>query len=260
MDYTRTQAIEKQLLDYYILKEYVLAGKRRGYAAKVQKDLADTHEVLVKEHNVLSRVKAIRAGDPLRPSADVSGTPSSREGKDQNYAAFVSLVDIFLPRVTERAYVGLPANQLDYISHRIGGRIVAVERHLDRVRELQKLNSFIRSRRPGASLKVVHGDIWEILSGSEEKFNVFDLDLMCPIEERNMRWAKAIFDAARPGRSLLHLTTTCGRSITQRQHEKYTNRFRSNLARVGFEPFGSSSFLYRDRATPMRCERFVLSK
>jgi hypothetical protein len=260
MKYARPKANSKQLLDYYVLKEYVLTDKRRGYAARVVKNLADSHAIKVQERDVYRRVERVLAGDSLRPSADVSGTPSIREGKDQNYAAFISLVDIFLPRAEKRAYVGLPANQLDDIASRIGGSILAVERDSQRTVELEKFKNFIQKRRRDANLNVASSDIWMLLQGCKDRFNIFDLDLMCPLTEDTFNWAEAVYRAAQPGFTVLNLTTTVGRSITKKNYERRVTWFSRNLCSAGFKPVGNSRFPYRDRHTPMRCERYVLYK
>ena len=260
MDRTLSSTSAKQLLDYYILKEYVLKDARRGYAAKVVKNLADSHAIRLQERDVYSRVKRVRAGDTLRPSADVSGTPSVREGKDQNYAGFLSLVDVFQPRVEERCYIGLPANQFDVIASKIGGSIFAVERNRERAEELEKFKSFIQKRRRKVSLTVANCDIWILLQTLANEFNIFDLDLMCPMQEDTLEWAEVFYHSAKPGMSILNLTTIVGRVITAEEHEKRVNWFNRNLHSVGFKPIGRSRFVYRDRAHPMRCERYVVYK
>lgn len=260
MDHTLSKASSKQLLDYYVLKEYILTDVRRGYAARVRKNLADSHAIRIQENDVYSRVKRVLTGDSLRPSADVSGTPSTREGKDQNYAGFISLVDVFHPRAEERSYVGLPANQLDHIAGRIGGSIVAVERNPERAKQLRKFKSFIRKRRRKVSLEIANCDIWTLLQEQQNMFNIFDLDLMCPIPEDTFHWAEAIYNAAQTGVSVINLTTVVGRVISIKNHEKRVNWLNRNLCSVGFKPIGGSRFSYRDRSTPMRCERYVLYK
>ena len=260
MDRLSSNTSSRQLLDYYLLNEYVLQDARAGYAAKVKGTLAASHAIRVKERDVYQRVQRILAGDSIRPSGDVCGTPALREGKDQNYAGLLSIMDIFHPRTESRSYIGLPANQLDVVADRIKGRIVAVERDPARAQQLEKLKNFVVKRRPHVRVEVVNDDIWSVLQKRSREFNVFDLDLMCPMPEDSFEWAESVYNAAQPGFSVLHLATTVGRVLSDEDYEKRIVWFNRNLHSVGFKPAGCSRFSYRDRRTPMRCERYVLFK
>ena len=217
--------------------------------------------------NVYQHYQRVLAGTPLRPSADVDGTPSVREGKDQNYAGIISLVDIFLPRREDRCYVGLPANQLDTIASNIGGSIVAVERDPKRAGQLEQLKKFTEMRH-NVRIEVVNDDIICYLSRynseieeyeNENKYNIFDLDLMCHLPSYPY-FTDYLYRTAKLGFSLIHITTCVGRKITVDEYETRVVRFSRSLASSGFESIGHSRFSYRDRITPMRSERFIVRK
>jgi hypothetical protein len=260
MDKTLSKTSAKQLLDYYLLNEVILNDNKRGFPARVKGVLAKNHSIRVTGTNVYQHYQGVLAGNPLRPSADVDGTPSIREGKDQNYAGIISLVDILLPKREMRRYVGLPANQLDVIASTISNSIVAVEYKPDKASKLKQFAQFVTQMRRNTRINVINDDIWSYLQTSEEKFNIFDLDLMCCLPKVSLKWAQAIWHSALPGVSVVHLTTTVGRKITVDSYETNVVRFTGNLNSVGFKSLGHSRFSYRDRVIPMRCERFVLKK
>ena len=264
MDHTLSQTSAKQLLDYYLLNECILKDKKRGFGARVMGTLEQNHSIRVKEVDVYQRFKGVLAGNPLRPSADVNGTPSTREGKDQNYAGLIALVDIMLPRKQMRYYVGLPANQLDFIATSVGGNITAVEKVPERAQKIAQFAKFVTKMRNNMLINVVNDDVWSYLQTTSEKFNVFDLDLMCHLPDDSSSWANAIHLAARPGVSVAHVTTCIGRGkfdgLTEEKYETRVVRFIGNLISAGFKSLGHSRFSYRDRITPMRCERLVLKK
>lgn len=254
---------ERQLLDYYVSKELKDGSPVHGYARRVQKNLADSHAIHLGATNVYQRVERVFAGDRLRPSADVDGTPSSREGKDQNYAGFLSLVDVFIPNRYERAYIGLPANQLDVIASQIGGPVLAVERDPERAQGLEQLNKLVEQRRTHkeGAVQIICDDIFNVMKGWKgHNLNVIDLDLMCALPEQSLPWVKAISNCAARGKVVVNLTTTLGRSLSKANYENHLFRFNFNLASAGFITVGNSSFSYRDRVFPMRCERYVLER
>jgi len=259
MDLLQPKRIKKQLLDYYIVQEGILHERPRGYARKVCSKMKSLHKVNICPKTVYSRVKGVIQGDRLVPLADVDGNPSHREGKDRNYAGFEAILDIVLPNLEDRDYLGLPANQVDSALGYAGGNIVICERDENRSQELRQIAKFLYKCRKRAIL-ILNSNIWDYMNQTKSMFNVFDFDLMCVIPYYSWTWAKSLYRAAKPGPNVVNLTTTCGRIITEEEYENRRARFERGLVNQGFQLGGKSYFRYSDRTAPMRTARYVLVK
>ena len=253
-----------QLLDYYLAKELKDGVLPRGYSKRVLKNLAENHEISLQGRHVYQRVTRVFAGDTLRPSSDINGTPSDREGKEKNYAGVFSLMDVNLPKRNELAYIGLPSNQLDVIAARVGGLVVAVEKKPKKAQELEQLNKLVKQRRPSqeGEVKVLCDNIFNVMqSWKGRDFNFIDLDLMCNMPRDPLPWVKAIYHCAARGNVLVHVTTCIGRTISEKEYETNLNTFNNCLDSVGFTIVGKPSrYGYWDRIIPMRCERYILQR
>lgn len=251
------------LLDYYLINE-IDNNLPRGYSRRVVNNLA-THRVTLSPATIYSRVKKIISGDTIiRPSADVNGSPSARDGKDQGYAGFWSLVDIAIPDRNQRYYIGLAANQLDVVrSHISYSSITVCEKLSERADNLCHLAGLAERFRPGPRVDIVVGDIFKQIGKEENKYNIFDLDLMCqlPEEKKINKWVKKIYRASYPGKVVIGITTGIGRTGNTRERYKFrADYLQRALESVGFQDVGCSRFAYRDRRIPMRSERFILTK
>ena len=253
----------RQLLDYYLLDE-LMDGQQRGYSARVSARLAQSN-IKMSSQVVYARAKNILSGKTtVVPSADVNGTPSARIGKDQNYAGFWTMVDLAIPFPETRKYVGLPANQIDVVRERVAspGSLVVCEMDATRADKFFRLAQFLHEVRPGPRIEVEVEDIFRVMDRETNRFNIFDLDLMCclPKSEELESWAKIIYKSALPGKSVVNLTATVGRGITDKEHLYRSTIFRDMLQFAGFEETGASLWSYRDRQIPMRATRLILNK
>jgi len=265
-----------QLLDYFIGEEILLkfdpewtdSSSRRWNTS--YKEHIDKIERTLKQYNVnISRQKILaRSGDLIKgrgvfkPLGDYNGTPGTREGKDQSYAAFWALVDVFIPRRWERSYLGLAANQLDVIRTHIGLKtIVVVERDKDKAEAMKTLAERCSTERWFPQVEIRNEDIFDVMMREENRFNVLDLDLMTFLPEDSIDWAKAImYCTVDHGPTVVNITTCIGRIITAEQYRKNVETLKDNLGKVGISLVGKSSFGYKDRVIPMRSEKLILTK
>lgn len=251
------------LLDYYLTRE-IENNLPWGYSTRVVNNLAK-HKIRTSRNIVFARARRIVSGKAvLTPSADVDGTPSAREGKDQCYAGFWTLVDIALPNTRERHYIGLAANQLDVVRSKTTSPIITVcELDPRRAIELANLAEVIERFRPGPKVQIVARDIFKEIENNQARYNIFDLDLMChlPDEKKIAEWTKKIYFASIPGKIVIGITTAIGRKgNTEERYNRRTVFLRHALESAGFQELGYSRFAYRDRIVPMRSERFILTK
>jgi putative hemolysin len=249
------------LLDYYLINELV-EGLPRSFPKRIQYKLT-LHNVSVSKNTVYVRAHKILKGAVIHPAADVSGSPAARVGKDQAYAGFWTLIDIVLPNPAERHYIGLPANQLDVVCHNIGStKITVCEHDFSRYEKLMDLSRLLNMTRPGPQIDLLFDDIFSVIDSVENRFNIFDLDLMCNLPKglRLEYWATSIYRASSLGTVVLNLVTTIGRSITEREYRDRKELFNQLLKEAGFTKLVCSSFAYRDRRVPMRVEKYVLRK
>jgi len=259
--HTSNQRTTNQLLDYYLIPE-LIEGRPAGYATRVQGRISE-HNIVVSKSTIYSRAQRVINGTTtLHPSAEFHGVPGNREGKDQNYSGFWSMLDCFIPR-EERFYIGLPSNQIDRIKEQVGGWIFVCERDTDHAEQLKHLAAIISARPHNqAQIIVIHGDIFNFME-TNIKFNVFDLDLMqnLPDEFDLKWWVHLLRTSTLRGSTIgINLIATIGRSITEEEHNKRTIFFRDALRTEGFRELGYSRFAYRDRRIPMRAERFILKR
>jgi len=255
----------KQLLDYYLIPE-LLQGRPYGYAQRVQGKIS-AHNVVVSKSVIYSRACEVENGRAtLHPSAEFHGVPGQREGKDQNYAGFWAMVDMFIPDKSQRRYIGLPSNQIDKIREHVDGYMVVCERDKKLAIYLTQLALYLSKTRGGIMswprIMVYHGDIIQFLCYGCE-FNIFDLDLMqlLPKEEMLNTWVTSLRTSISRGTvAAINLITTIGRSITEEEYNKRVEYFREALEAQGLRELGYSRFSIRDRQTPMRAERIILKR
>ena len=214
---------QKQLQDYLLLKE-TLAGNPKGWVYRVQGFLRE-YQVYYSYQVIHSRGRALVKGSAVfNPSSDMKGVPGARDGKDRYYAGFWTAVDFTIPNPADRYYIGLPDKQLDMVCSKMGSnKVVACEMDIERYRELEKFTAFLRTSKPHLIISVQNRDIFEVLKGNRNSFNIFDLDLMVHLPRKREtldEWAKTIYEAAKPGRNVLGLVCSIGRKGTERDYQE----------------------------------------
>jgi hypothetical protein len=253
----------QQLVDYYLLDE-LRNGGRPGYAGRVVSQLAE-HKVYRTKAVIYSRARAIRSGKTLiSPSSDVNGTPAARDGKDKAYAGLWAMVDIAIPDLASRVYIGLAANQLDMVrSHTTFPYLRVCEKDVERSTRLVQIAELIERFKPGPKIDIINDDIFRTMSRVTNCYNIYDLDLMCqlPKESKIDRWVKKIYSSSGIGKVVLSITTSIGRKgNTEERYNQRAGYLRRALEQAGFQEVGYSRYAYRDRIVPMRSERFILNK
>lgn len=251
----------QQLIDYYLSKE-IIRGKRRGYARRIQGKLS-AHNINVSQNYIYQKAKSISTGKRvLTPAADVDGTPSTREGKDQNYAGFWALVDVHIPDKERRNYIGLAANQIDIVRSKVDGKLVVCELNRTRYNSLCRLKNGLKLE----AVKIVNRNIFDEMIDWSYNYgkglNVIDLDLMCslPQNEKGLEEiSHALWEAIwKEEKAVINLTTVLGHSINSLQYTYNIGRLEKLIEKYELKIEGKSSFGYRDRQTPMRAERYLL--
>jgi hypothetical protein len=250
-----------QYLDYYLLQELIDRCKP-GYVSRVQGKLSSIHNFTVSKGVIYSRIAKIRSTGKIRPAAEFNGIPGIREGKDQAYAGFWALADIFLSKKTSRRYIGLPANQITIIAEKVHGPILAIEKNIDLYQQQNKLVEIFDLKN---RVLLINNDIFKVLTDFQNilNFNIFDLDLMqaLPGLEGLKIWVKLIRSCCTAETPiLLNLAATIGRNITKEEHNNRVKILIETFKNNGLRIIGHSQFAYKDRQIPISTERFILKK
>lgn len=251
-----------QIIDYY-LQEEVKGGWQTGFATRVHGKISQHKNLIISKDKIYARATKIRKGeDYLRPASDFTNQPSPREGKDRAYEGFWALMDILIPSPENRHYIGLAANQIDSVRNRVQNNITVVENNRAKAANLKLLADSLNTS--GYKVDIKSTNVFRVLKskGAESQYNIFDLDLMCimPKKQQSEIWAKAIYNAAKPGANILHFAVCVGRSISIDEHDSRAIYLHDALVKVGFGDIVHSHFSYRDRFIPMRGERIVMTK
>lgn len=269
------RAEEIQCIDYFLGQE-IASGRveQRGYAQRVTRAVL-AHGHVVSKQQVYSRKNQVCVeGKILKPASFFAGRPTTRIGKDQNYHHLFGLWDQWVPR-DQRYYIGLPANQLDFIASQIETNqhwcpMVACELDPKTYQHMDQLRSFIfKNRNMRFYIGLRQQNIFDVMQDSVtrpggEKFNFFDLDLMIklPDDQELYDWAQAIYRSANTKTPvILHVSAYAARACTELEHRRCVKVLCDALEHVGFTTLGQPTHhIYQDSVMPMGCLRVVLKK
>ena len=247
-----------QLIDYYYINDL-----SKGCAQRIRKILQENHNIYLTYKYIQQRISQITKGEVvISPAAEFNGIPGGREGKDMNYAGLWTLIDILLPDVYSRSYLGLASNQIDKIRDKVKNQVVVCERDEKIYFKLTQLKDLIAQTKSFhmSKILVIHSDIFEYMEATKETFNIIDLDLMCNIPLKSFQlihWCKLLNKVSKDI-VIVSITNTIGRNITKVQHQQQINTFKNYLKRYFI--VSNSEFAYQDRRIPMRTNRMLLKR
>lgn len=185
-------------------------------------------------------------------ASDFNGKISARSGKDGMYREFDSVVSLM---IKDKKYVGLPANQIISVSRKYNS-VVACERDKHRFQFMDRLKGLFSL----ANVKLVRGDILQYLRETDERFSVFDIDMMTYVNQPRFVHDLAIGIAnAAADRAAICLVTCFGRKITRKGYEEIMPaRLIEKLRILGRNVIYSRSGEYVDQIIPMKFEFLVI--
>lgn len=175
----------------------------------------------------------------------------TRSGKDGVYKEFETLISCF---INDKHYVGLPANQLISVSRKYDS-VVACERN----KNMYSLMSMMKDNF-NLSSKIVKKNIIDYLMETEEKFSIYDIDLMTYIDRNNIieDLSNGICKTSFP-LSVICLISCCGRKITDEKYNSLMpNKFINELEKRNINIIYKKSGKYIDQISPMRYELLVI--
>lgn len=250
-----------QIINQIIYEEYILACKQKktNWTEKAQERLA-FYGIDIKQSTLYNYRLQLKSGIRAAMASSSFGSKLyeelvSRIGKDGMYKQIDLLVKIFLGNPQQVSYIGLPANQLLYMIQKYGN-VVACE--WDR-----KMFEFMRNLKarfaPNATAQVQYGDMFSYLEETENKFSLFDFDLMQHLHKEDIeRMAGAIVRTSKQT-SIINIASCVGRSRTEKEYKKIMPSMLINeLKKHGCITIHNYSDGYADRVTPMRYELLVV--
>ena len=226
------------------LKEYdinVSSGVLKSYKAQIKS-------------GVRNPISSSNFGNSL-----FGGSFSSRYGKDSMYGQFSLWEKIYL-KEDRKVYVGLPANQILFISQLYGPEnVFACDSNEYMIKFMSNLQVHF-SQEPYAN--VFYGNIFDFLSDTDVKFSVYDLDLMCHANSPGLvsQIARSVTETSKD-RAVVNVATSVGRWISE---EDYLNIMPNDLVceieKCGFKVVDVFSGGYNDRIIPMKYEFLAIER
>lgn len=259
---TRHRIINQVMYEEFI---YALIKKELHWEIKASERLSN-FGILLSPQTLLMNRKKIQSGerDPAC-IANFSGNISdgevytSRYGKDGMYKQLKMMVDLFT-NVSERVYIGLPANQILSVIKEYGYRnVVACDKNEGMVSFMFNIQRYFGS--PGKFATTLNQDIFEYLETTERKFSVYDFDLMCHITAENLvdKLASSVMKTSMD-RCVVNIATTIGRKIDELTYRLIMPNDFMNAIKDKMNVIHHYSDGYNDRIIPMRYEMFVLDR
>jgi hypothetical protein len=256
------QVIYKEF--YSANKDWWYTGKyNHSWANKASERLKKDHGVEVAPSTLMAHLRNIKNGtrDGVAASDFTTGfsiesKPLSRYEKDAMHARMEMLEHQFLEKPLY--YVGLPANQIVAVSTRYDS-VVACEKNEEMYLFMNHIDIHINRRRKTA---VWEKDILDFLEHTEERFNVFEFDLMVAINPRLVRRIVSCIEKTAMRRALIAIISVGGRQITAAEYETLMpNMLKTELGNRHFSEVAKSfSGKYKDHKTPMRYELLVIER
>lgn len=251
-----------RLVNFIIYSEYIQSKveHRDDWAIRAASWLKNRYNIERSPNTLKSILTDIRNG--TRNAICASGfigdvEPKSRYEKDVMYGKFDTYIHEFIKEPL--CYVGLPANQLVYVSQRYDS-IVACEHEKVMAMFMEDLNKFIIKNK---DITVERKDIFKYLEGTSNRFNVFDLDLMEALTTERIEYIAKSIKKTAMNRSAILLVSIGGRHITMKNYkELMPGNFINELERDGVwkvinVPFSGR---YKDIKMPMCFEILILER
>lgn len=254
-----------RIVNFSIYNEYVKAKRegRKDWADRASRWLCDKHGIVRTPGTLIGMLASIRNGS--RAAISASGfigddlDPQSRYEKDAMYARFEVYIHEFLHGIPTY-YVGLPANQLVSVAQKYNST-VACEREPSMAIFMRDLNRFVVKN---VNVRVEPVDIFDYLSVTKNKFNVYDLDLMEALNAGRVEYISSLIKRTALDRAVIVLVSVGGRHITKKEYDQLMpSKFVENIEEnhewkiINSAPFCGR---YKDIKMPMRFVVLVIEK
>ena len=202
---------------------------------------------------------SLQQRDPVCASAFSEKSPNglaSRSGKEVMYGQMELFENTFLvPSGISLAYIGLPANQILCVIKKYGGRVWACERDPKMLRFMLFLKTKFF---PDSAAHLISGDMFGFLAETEERFTVFDIDLMMYMREPIVDKLAALIHRTAGQRAVICVASCIGRKITE---DEYKELMPSRLLeKLDLKILANYSGGYCDHVAPMRYELVVVER
>jgi hypothetical protein len=220
----------RELLKYGI---DVSPGTLRGYLRELKRGTRDATSA------------SIFSGEGLGP----------RAGKEEMYKQLELLIKLFL-KDNPRHYVGLPANQVVQVINK-NDSVVACETNKEMLSFMSRMIGYFRPK--GAT--VINRDIISFLNETDQKFNIFDLDLMCYLNEKRIANIASALANSMEDVSVVSLASCVGRKLKESIYTEMMPRLlKEKLKNVKVSVDECYSEKYCDKVVPMRYELIVIRR
>lgn len=180
---------------------------------------------------------------------------TSRYGKDGMYKQFKLWANVYIGNQMWK-YVGLPANQLLSIRQEYKN-VIACEKDLSMVEFMICLNKHFAPE--GKKATIIRSDIFNFLNATDEKFSIYDFDLMCHITTNNLldSLVESIVKTSE-NKCIVNVATTIGRKISEAQYDnimphQFIEKIKEHMNVISYFCDG-----YNDRIIPMKYCFFAL--
>jgi hypothetical protein len=184
------------------------------------------------------------------------GAYASRYGKDNMYKQFKLLTSI---SIKDPTYIGLPANQILSVNKEYGAdNVYACERNIDMAQFMFDLQRHFSP--PGEISHLINQDIFNYLLITDNKFSVYDLDLMCQVSEIFIDTLINCITKTSKDKCVVNVATSVGRGITNKQYDSLMPSVFIEKISNKMKVLAHYSDGYNDRVVPMRYEFFVLER
>lgn len=195
--------------------------------------------------------------DPVCASAFSEKSPgglAARSGKETMYGQIDLLERTFLQGIG-LSYVGLPANQILSVIRKYGDSVRACERD----RRMVRFMRFLKDRFfPESGAHVIDGDIFWYLDETEERYTVFDIDLMMYVKGSTVDQIASAVNRTAGQRAVISVASCIGRKITEAE---YRTLMPSRLIeKLKLRVLANYSGGYCDHVAPMRYELLAVER
>lgn len=244
---------ERQIVNQVVMEEsineqgWVERAKQRllEYGIKGEGGAGLTHGTIRKIKRDLFRGKR-RADGTSSFSGRLYNSLGARSGKDVMYGQF----DLLTSSLNRKLYIGLPANQVLHNSSKYEF-VNAFE--LD-----EKMFNFMRhTTQQTSNVKLFNEDILKYLKNTNDKFSIFDLDLMIFLNQNKIDNICKLINNTGLFDVVVLIASCIGRKISEDQYFSYD--FES-VFKQKYDIETHYGEKYKDAVIPMRYELFKLRK
>ncbi len=247
------QTARHQIINAIVFKEKTSNNINWIKSAKAK---LEKFGIFLSSSRILQIDRELRNGvrNPIAASA-FRGKIVSRYGKDLMYMIMKTLSEEYINN--QKMYVGLPADQIVDTIHKYD-TVVACERHSDMFLYMKELNRIYNFKN---NATLVNNDILKFLKTTDRKFNIYDFDFMCYVNNKLISEVASAVNNTCMDTFIINIATCIGRKITEDQYRQLMpSCIDSELSKCNIEVITCRSGSSRDTVTPMRYEILVCKR